>query len=100
MTKKRKVSFGIALVAMFLFVFLIFFGDNGLLELFRKRNDHSRLVTANQQLVQDNSRLYRMVDRLRNDPDFIEDVARKELGMVRADELIFTFASQGEKQQP
>ena len=100
MTKKRKVSFGIALAALLVLVFLIFFGDNGLLELIRKRNDHERLVAANQQLIQENSRLCRMVDRLQNDPAFIEDVARKELGMVRENELIFTFASHGKKQQP
>jgi cell division protein FtsB len=32
------------------------------------------------------------IDRLANDPAFVESVARRELGMVRPDELIFKFA--------
>ncbi|MBW2177339.1 MAG: septum formation initiator family protein, partial [Deltaproteobacteria bacterium] len=32
--------------------------------------------------------LYRTIKRLRNDPQYIESVARKELGMIKEDEVI------------
>jgi cell division protein FtsB len=35
--------------------------------------------------------MYRSVDRLQNDPAFVENIARQELGMIRSDELIFKF---------
>jgi len=37
--------------------------------------------------------MYRTIDRLQNDPAFLENVARQELGMIRSDELIFKFKS-------
>lgn len=85
---------------MMLLVIFIVYGDNGLKELFRKRGEYHRLSSANQQLIEENFQLFRMVDRLHNDPAYIEDIARKELGMVRADELIFTFASELETPRP
>lgn len=43
----------------------------------------------NQILKQQNFVLNGEIERLRNDPDYIEDVARQDLGMVAPDEIIF-----------
>ena len=93
MTRSRKVLIAVMVAIMFWLSLLIFFRDNGLLELARMRDSHRQLLSENEGLVQDNLRMLRIIDRLHNDPGYIEDVARKELGMVRSDELIFTFAS-------
>jgi cell division protein FtsB len=39
--------------------------------------------------------LSRMVDRLRNDPSYMEKLAREELGYVRPDETVLKFPSTG-----
>ena len=39
--------------------------------------------------------LTRTVDRLRNDPLYIEKLAREEMGMVREGETVLKFPSQG-----
>jgi len=39
-------------------------------------------------------RLTRTVDRLRNDPLYIEKLAREEMGMVREGETVLKFPSQ------
>ena len=39
--------------------------------------------------------LARIVDRLRNDPDYLEKIAREEQGMVRPGETILKFPSRG-----
>jgi cell division protein FtsB len=39
--------------------------------------------------------LTRTVDRLRNDPAYIEKLAREELGYVRPDETVLKFPSTG-----
>ena len=39
--------------------------------------------------------LARTVDRLRNDPLYIEKLAREEMGMVREGETVLKFPSQG-----
>ena len=71
-----------------------------MVDLHRKQDHLNQLIDANQQLSKENLAMYRIVDRLHNDTAYIEDVARKELGMVRGDELIFTFASDMELRQP
>jgi cell division protein FtsB len=92
-SRRRKILFSIITVAMFGLMGVILFGDNGLMELRRLRRAHQQLVTENCILARDNLRLCRTIDRLQNDPRFVENVARQELGMVRENELIFTFGS-------
>lgn len=72
---------------------VVLFGDNGLLELNRKHNTHQHLLEENARLTRENLKMYRTIERLENDPAFVESVARHELGMVRSDELIFKFKS-------
>jgi cell division protein FtsB len=78
-------------VAMFNLLLVVFFGDNGLIELKRLQRRHAALVQENEGLNQENARMYSSIDRLKNDPDYIENIARQELGMIRSDELIFKF---------
>jgi cell division protein FtsB len=92
--------FAIMAAASLWLLFLIFFGDNGVLELHQKHQDLDQLIEANQQLSKENIQKSRIVGRLHNDPAYIENVARKELGMVREDEYIFTFSSDKESRQP
>lgn len=100
MTRSRKMIFAMLAAASLGLLFMIFFGDNGVLELHRKQQHLNQLVEENRKLSEKNLKMYRIVGRLSNDPDYIEDVARKELGMVRSDEFIFTFADDMEPRQP
>jgi len=45
-------------------------------------------------------RLTRIIERLQRDPEFLEALARRELGMVRADELVFQFQSKPRRSAP
>ena len=100
MTRSLRVIFVVMTAALLWLLFLIFFGDNGALELHEKHRQLNQLIEANQQLSKENIQKSRIVGRLHNDPAYIENVARKDLGMVRKDEFIFTFASDMEPQQP
>lgn len=66
------------------------FGDRGLSDFFVLKSERDRLQHENIQLKQENDTLYRTIERLRNDPQYIESVARKELGMIKKDEVILT----------
>ena len=78
-------------LVMFTLLVVIILGDNGLVELNRLRHTHQDLLEANARLTQENVQLYRAIDRLQNDPVFVETIARRELGMIRPDEVIFKF---------
>jgi cell division protein FtsB len=47
------------------------------------------LIHANQQLNGKNEEMYREIFRLKHDPVFLEEIARKEFGLVKPDEIIF-----------
>jgi cell division protein FtsB len=93
MSHRQKIVAAAIVCAMFGLMLVITFGDNGLLELSRMRVTLHTLVTDNERLVQENARTYRTIERLQKDPAMIEDVARRELGMIRDDERIFKFKS-------
>ena len=64
------------------------FADNGMLDLKRKYAERRRLIRRDAVIKQKNAHLYHQVYRLRNDPAYIESIARRELGMIREDEII------------
>jgi cell division protein FtsB len=91
MSDRRKIIFAIIGAAMGGLLLFVVFGDDGWLELHRMRATHATLLQENQRLMLENQRMYRNIERMQNDAEFIENAARRELGMIRRDELIFTF---------
>jgi len=83
---------------MFTVFLLTVFADNGFLALNRLRARHADLAGVNARLKQENLQMYRIIERLQNDPAYIENVARRGLGMIRPDEMIFKFTSERHKQ--
>jgi cell division protein FtsB len=93
-SQRQKVMLAVALLAMFHFLLMVLFDDNGWVELRRLEQTRQELVKGNARLRHHNLQMYRSVDRLQNDPAFVENIARQELGMIRSDELIFKFKTQ------
>ncbi len=91
MTQRRKITLAIVFSAMLVLLLVVVFGDNGWVELKRLQETHMALVEGNARLTRENSQMYDIIGRLQNDPDYIENIARQELGMVRPDEVIFKF---------
>ena len=73
--------------ALLLIVALV--GEKGLLELVRVRQQHQALETALAQARAHNMRLRNEVKRLNNDPSSIEEIARRELGLIKPGEKLF-----------
>lgn len=94
MNKRQKIKLGLALLAMLTLLMVVIFGDNGWIELRRLQHTHQTLIQGNAILSRENSQMYVTIDRLKKDPDYIEGIARRELGMVRSNELIFKFSSE------
>jgi len=67
---------------------LIVFGENGLYDYHRLNIRREQLVSENEAIIQENARLYHQLERLKTDPEFIESIARRELGMIGSKEII------------
>ena len=90
--KKRPLLF------IILFVFLVmglltFFGEKGILHLLRLKGELTRIKEENQRTEEENQRLREEVKRLQREKRYIEEIARKELGMVKEGEVIYQFES-------
>ena len=94
MIKRQKISLVIVFCAMLALLLVVIFGENGWVELMRLQRTHQSLIKGNAILTHENSQMYGAIDRLENDPDYVENIARQELGMIRPNELIFKFNSE------
>lgn len=89
MRPKRSFIFSLVAAALVGLLLVIVSGDNGLMDLFALRIERDRIVADNEKTFNENISLYRQIDRLNNDPHFIAATARKELGLVSDNEMIF-----------
>src|SRR5512141_414357 len=88
MSRRQGVLVGAALLLIVSMLFFIVFSDRGLADLNRMKKERDRLSTHNRQVIQENLGLGVEIDRLKNDPGYIESVARREFGMIGQDEII------------
>ena len=86
----------ITLALVMVLVFLVFFSHRGIFQIYRLRQEKTRLDVENQRLAEENAKLARTVDRLHNDPDMIQDLIRKELNFVKKNEILIQFPSREE----
>lgn len=89
--EKRFLKISVALVAIALLWVLLAPGS-GLRSLWKKREELQRLQQQTVQLEEENEVLVKDIDRLQHDPRYLEDVARKEYGLLKKNERVFEFA--------
>jgi cell division protein FtsB len=63
-------------------------GEQGLLATLRARRDYQDLAATIERQRAENSRLREEARRLREDPAAIEEIARRELGLIRRGEKV------------
>jgi cell division protein FtsB len=64
-------------------------GEKGLLEMLKKRQEHRAAEQALADIRAENSRLRDEARRLQEDAAAIEDLARRELGLIKPGEKLF-----------
>jgi len=88
MSKKQSILLALAILFLFSLLFLTIFGESGLADLNLLRGKRDRIVEENERVTEENLTMYREIDRLGNDLDYVEQVARDDLGMVKREEVI------------
>ena len=79
---------------------LTFWGDKGILHLLRLQKELVRIKETNKNIEEENRKLREQVKRLQNEKQYIEEIARKELGMVKEGEILYQFDSPKNHQEP
>ena len=64
-------------------------GERGLVAMLRARHEYDELSSSIARQRAENARLRDTVRRLREDPTAIEEIARRELGLIKPGERVF-----------
>ena len=70
-------------------------GEHGVAHLLRLHAERRALGDTAFALLQRNQRLRREIERLRGDDLYVEELARRELGLVRPNEFVYRFRREG-----
>ncbi|MFQ5840887.1 MAG: septum formation initiator family protein [Thermodesulfobacteriota bacterium] len=87
---KRRVLVTILLLVGVM-IFFTFFGDKGLLQVYRLRREMREIERVNMELRQENDKLRAEIGNLRTNKKYIEELARRELGWVKKGEVVYQF---------
>jgi cell division protein FtsB len=94
-TPRRSWRYVLVLVTVVL-IADAFFGERGLVALYRANQEHAELQGTIDALRAENGRLQRYAHALTSEPRFLEEVARGELGLIRPGEQLFTVRTTAE----
>jgi len=76
------------------------FGERGFLHLYRAEQERQEYIEKIRQLSEQNQIMLDEIEKLRNDMDYIEHLARTELNMVKKNEIIYKFGERPERSAP
>jgi len=82
----------IGLLVLFAMAWLLFFPGSGLLTIFSKREEVQALQAETEHLEKDNAHLQEGIDKMKNDPAHLEEVARRDFGLLKPNERVYDFA--------
>lgn len=81
----------ITLLFLALMVVWLGFGERGFIHLYRMEKERQAHLERIHKLEAENQRLMDEINRLRSDKQYIESLARRELGLVKENELLYRF---------
>lgn len=94
MKTSHKIILAGGCLLMIGLVGLILLGQNGYMDYLDVKGQKDNLAEKNKTAAEENELLRHRVERLRNDDKYIEHIARKELGMIAGDEVVYKFKQQ------
>lgn len=84
----QYITITIALMVIVCTFFLIIVGEKGISDLKRAQNEKESIMNANAALKRKNSDILLEIERLKNDPKYVEVIARHELGLIGKNEIV------------
>ena len=89
-TKKRGLI--ILLIGLIVIVwYFIIFGEKGVIRIIQLEQERHRITREGSLIKKDNKKLKEEIRRLREDPKYLESVARRDLGLIKENEILFIF---------
>jgi cell division protein FtsB len=92
--RRRRLVEGVLMVVGSVVLLDAFFGDQGLVEMLKAREEGRALAEKIAQVKGVNLRLDQEINSLLTDPEAIEELARRELGMIKPGEKVYVLRDQ------
>ena len=89
---RKTIQIAAAAIILLILLWVVFSSRTGIVRFFQTNREREAVQSANQDLEQKNKQLREEVDRLENDPTVIEEVARKQFGLIKKNEIIYDFS--------
>jgi cell division protein FtsB len=84
-----KIVAGLVIIAL---LWIIFSPGSGIVTLMSKRSELKKLQEDTARIEQEIKELQKEIDLLHNDPHYLEDIARKDYGLLKKNERVFDFS--------
>jgi cell division protein FtsB len=84
-----KIVAGLVILAL---LWIIFSPGSGIVTLMSKRSELKKLQEDTARIEQQIKELQKEIDLLHNDPHYLEDIARKDYGLLKKNERVFDFS--------
>ena len=88
-TRNRRIVHVLLLFVASVIVVDALVGDRGLVAMLRARHEYDELSAAVARQRAENTKLRETARRLKDDPSAIEEIARRELGLIKPGERVF-----------
>jgi len=76
------------------------FGERGLIRLYHTEMERQAYIDRIRRLDKENKELLKEVQRFRTDMKYVESVVRRELNLIKKNEVIYRFKNEAQRQNP
>ncbi|TBV80715.1 MAG: septum formation initiator family protein [Desulfobulbaceae bacterium] len=87
----KRTTRQLFLVFLAIFTIWMALSPYGLWQYYKVSREFKNLRQENQRLETENRELLIQITRLQNDPVYIEEIARRDFGLLKKNELLFDF---------
>lgn len=88
----RRKGVPILLIGFILVVwYFSLFGEKGVIKIIQLKRERDRIISDVSCMQEENKRLQEEIRRLREDSRYLESVARRDLGLIKENEILFIF---------
>lgn len=91
LARRNKLFMAAGILLLLYFLATRVLGDMGVVKYYRMKAQYNTLTEEIANLKQDNTRLRRDVYSLKNDPAYLERIARDKLGLARPGEIVYYY---------
>lgn len=103
LSSKKKKIWKILLIALCLtgaIVAWLGFGERGLIRLYHTEMERQAFIERIRRLDEENKALLKEVQRFRTDMEYVESVVRRELNLIKKNEIIYRFKNEAQRRNP